>query len=217
MNFMKKTVCLILAIITLLSLASCTHNIAASEKNGVFTLMVRNENGLPAEGVGIDVCEGSRVIASLTTNTDGKASATMYYGEYILKVRSLPEDWTANEDNVVFNFTKENYARVIEVNTNVPNGKKTNPYIIDGETTISLGSGKSAYYLIKPQGDKNTLYIPAAATLVIKIDGKESHENFRGNISLTVDGETLVVITNNGPGIETGASLITKEAADKLK
>ena len=217
MNLIKKTVCLVLTVIMLLSLAACTHRIESSEKEGSFTLIARNENGLPAEGVGIDVCEGSRVIASLTTGIDGKASATLLYGEYTLKVRSLPEGWTAEEDNVAFNFTKENYARIINVNTNVPNGTKVNPYIIDGDTTITLGAGKSAYYLIKPQGETNTLYIPAAATLVIKISGKESHENFRGNISLTVTEDTLVVITTNGPAIEAEATMMTKEAADRLK
>ena len=121
MNLIKKTVCLVLTVIMLLLLASCTHRIEASEKEGTFTLIARNENGLPAEGVGIDVCEGSRVIASLTTGIDGKASATLLYGEYTLKVRSLPEGWTAEEDNVAFNFTKENYARIINVNPNVPN------------------------------------------------------------------------------------------------
>lgn len=217
MNIIKRTVCLILTAITLFSLASCTHKISVGEKEGTFTVAARNENGLPAEGVGIDVCEGTRVIASLTTGIDGKASVTLLYGEYTLKVRSLPDGWSAEEDNVAFHFTKENYARIINVNTNIPNGKKDNPYIIDGDTTISLGSGKSAYYLIKPQGEYNTLYIPAAATLVIKISGKESHENFRGNISLTVEEDTLVVITNNGPAIEAEASLMTKEAADRLK
>jgi hypothetical protein len=174
------------------------------------TIVVRDANGTPVHGASISILEGTRVIATLTTGTDGKIKTDMLFGEYTLKVNSLPEKYTVAYDNILFAFSEKNNTYTVLVDSVTADGSLNKPYIIDGDTVISLGAGKSAYYLIKPDGDKNTLYIPNAENLVIKIDGVEVHENFRGNISYTADGETLVVITNNGDKIEAQAQLVLK-------
>lgn len=206
---MKRTACLILTLIILsLSLFSCTQRIEAEESEGEFTIAVRDDLDRPAPDVTVEICEGSRTVATVTTDSEGKAKATLYYGEYTIKITDMPKGYEIIENNIRVNFTKANYMRIINLQYNVADGSPKRPFVIDGDTTISLGSLKSAYYLIKPDGEKKTLYIPNAESISIKIDGTPVHTNLRGNISYTVSGETLVLITNNGMAIDAPAYLV---------
>lgn len=207
---MKKTVCLLLLLTIFITLVGCTHTAEAPKKEGEMTIVVRDTGGTPVPGTTVDILEGTRVIATHTTNADGKIKADMLFGEYTLKISFLPDKYAVVYDNIKFDFSEKNHTYTVLVDNVLADGTEKKPFIIDGNTTVSLGAGKSAYYLIKPDGDKNTLYIPNAENLVIKIDGVAVHNNFRGNISYTADGETLVVITNTGDKIDAAAELVAE-------
>ena len=209
---MKRTVCLflILTIFTLACCVGCSYDAGAPENRGQMTIVVRDSNGTPVPNTTVSILEGTRTVATHTTNADGRIKTDMLFGEYTLKITALPDKYEVVQNSIRFTFSAKNNTYTILVDNVLADGTEKRPYIIDGDTTISLGAGKSAYYLIKPDGDKNTLYIPNAEGLVIKIDGVTVHNNFRGNISYTADGETLVVITNTGDKIDAPASLITE-------
>jgi hypothetical protein len=205
---MKKTVCLLLLLTIFISLVGCDYDAGAPKNAGEMTIVVRDANGTPVPGTRVAILEGTRVLATLTADADGRIKTNMLFGAYTLKIDFLPDKYEIVYDNIHFDFSEKNHTYTILVDNVMADGSEKKPYIIDGNTTISLGAGKSAYYLIKPDGDKNTLYIPNAENLVIKIDGVEVHHNFRGNISYTADGETLVVITNTGDKIDAPAELV---------
>lgn len=207
---MKKTVCLLLLLTIFFTLVGCDYDAGAPKNSGEMTIVVRDSNGTPVPGTTVDILEGRRVIATHTTNADGKIKADMLFGEYTLKISFLPDKYAVVYDNIKFDFSEKNSTYTVLVDNVLADGSEKKPYVIEGDTTVSLGAGKSAYYLIKPDGDKNTLYIPNAEGLVIKIDGVEVHNNFRGNISYTADGETLVVITNTGDKIDAAAELVAE-------
>ena len=206
---MKKIISLILAAVMLTALlTACTHKTSAPSTEGELTVAVRDESAMPVVGAVIEVCEGSRIITTVTTGSNGRASANLLFGEYTLKIKSLPDGFEVIKASTVYNHSVGSSNAVITVKNVNGIGTQKNPYIISGDTTISLGVGEGAYYLIRPNGDKNTLYIPNAEGLSIKIDGIAVHTNNRGNISYTASGETLVMITNGGSKINAAAQLI---------
>ena len=214
---MKRSVCLILIAVLLMGvLASCAHRTEVSEKEGSLTVAVCDSYDMPVEGVTVEIREGSRVLDTVTTGKDGRASSHLLYGEYTLKIVSFPPEYEIIASSLVINFGKDSSLHVLTLKSPIQTeGTKNNPHVIDGDCTISLGAGKSAYYLIKPSGDKNTLYVPNAPSLSVKLDGKEVHTNVRGSIFYTAEGETLVLITNNGVGIDAQASLIYPMGTEK--
>ena len=205
---MKKTVCLLLLLTIFFTLVGCDYDAGAPKNSGEMTIVVRDTNGTLVPGATVSILEGTRVVATLTTNLDGVIKTTLPYGEYKLKVSDLPDKYEVLYTNIAFNFSETNHLYTVLVDNTTEDGSEKRPFVIAGDTTISLGAGKSAYFLIKPDGDKNTLYIPSAESLIIKIDGEEVHTNFRGNISYTANGETLVVITNLGDKIDAPAQLV---------
>ncbi len=212
---MKKVICLILTLALLaISLASCTHRVDVPDKEGELTVTVRDESGLHVGGVTVDICEGSRTVATVTTEGDGRARVTLLYGEYTLKISSLPEGFEKINGKTVINFTEASKSHAVTVRNTVGLGTERSPYVISGDTVISLEAGGSAYYLIKPT-DKNTLYIPNAPSLSIKLDGATVHTNSRGNIYYTAEGEALVLITNSGAKINAPAQLVYPFGSEK--
>lgn len=205
---MKKTVCLLLLLTIFFTLVGCDYDAGAPKNSGEMTIVVRDTNGTLVPGATVSILEGTRLVRTATTDLDGVVKTNLPYGEYTLKVDALPGNYSILYNNIAFAFSATNHLYTILVDNVLADGTEKKPYVIDGNTTISLGAGKSAYYLIKPDGDKNTLYIPNAENLVIKIDGVAVHNNFRGNISYTADGETLVVITNTGDKIDAAAELV---------
>lgn len=205
---MKRIASLILAVTLVIAVTACTHKTTPATNGGELTVSVREPSGRPIEGATVEIREGSRALATVTTGVDGVATARLLFGEYTLKITSLPEKYRAINDNLRINFGEgaKSFALVAEDLTEM--GTEKNPYIIDGDTTVSLAAGAGAYYLIKPNGGKNTLYIPSGEALSVKINGQSVHTSNGGSITYTASGETLVLITNGGSKINAPAFLV---------
>ena len=170
---MKRIIAAILLLALATLLVSCGGGEIPDPRRD-FTVMAIDQADKPVSGAKINVCEGTRVVASVVTDRNGKATVKLYPGEYTLKPDGAPIGYTAEDGATRVRFSDTLRTGYVRYNNITPDGSERNPYILTASQSFDIEAGKYAFMKVRPS-EKKTLVIEAGIGIVAVANGNPTN------------------------------------------